>query len=435
MTARADVVVIGAGAAGLAAAGELAARGLRVVVLEARDQIGGRVFTRHDARVPLPIEMGAEFLHATAEDTRRVARAARAVTVEGNGPAFRAERGRIGPADDWRAVDRVLSRIDRRARDQSLDQFLRTGPGRRASADDRALARAFVQGFDAADTALLSARSVAPAPHERPSENATHTARLLAGQDAVIAELARAVGSVRKRHVVHAIDWRRGHVRVEAVSPRGAVRVDARAAIVTVPVGVLRATAGARGAIAFRPDPPAVRSALAALEMGAAIHLAVLFRELPWRGRRAPRGIESLGFLFTPGPFNVWWTPHPLSWPLAVAWSGGPPAARLAGLPHAAVLEIALVALARACAIAPQRVRRLVEASWMHDWARDPFARGTYAYARVGGADAGEALARPVERTLFFAGEATADEAGTVSGAIASGRRAARAVATAVSHS
>jgi monoamine oxidase len=64
-----------------------------------------------------------------------------------------------------------------------------------------------------------------------------------------------------------------------------------------------------------------------------------------------------------------------------------------------------------------------------HDWQSDPFARGAYTYPRVGGASAADALARPVAGTLHFAGEATEpDEMGTVSGAIASGRRAARAI-------
>jgi monoamine oxidase len=71
---------------------------------------------------------------------------------------------------------------------------------------------------------------------------------------------------------------------------------------------------------------------------------------------------------------------------------------------------------------------RLEAWAW-HDWQADPWARGAYAYPRVGGAGAARALARPLGGTLFFAGEAAEpDEMGTVSGAIASGRAAARAI-------
>ena len=62
-----------------------------------------------------------------------------------------------------------------------------------------------------------------------------------------------------------------------------------------------------------------------------------------------------------------------------------------------------------------------------HDWRADPFARGAYSYVGVGGSNAPRALGRPVEGTLFFAGEATnGEQIGTVAGALGSGRRAAR---------
>ena len=59
----ADVLVLGAGVAGLAAAQELSQAGLRVIVIEARDRLGGRIFTQHVPGHPLPIELGAEFIH------------------------------------------------------------------------------------------------------------------------------------------------------------------------------------------------------------------------------------------------------------------------------------------------------------------------------------------------------------------------------------
>jgi monoamine oxidase len=72
----------------------------------------------------------------------------------------------------------------------------------------------------------------------------------------------------------------------------------------------------------------------------------------------------------------------------------------------------------------------MVENVWTHDWEHDPFARGAYSYQRVGGADAPAALARPLKRTLFFAGESTGTDGGTgtVDAAIVTGRRAAAQV-------
>ena len=74
------------------------------------------------------------------------------------------------------------------------------------------------------------------------------------------------------------------------------------------------------------------------------------------------------------------------------------------------------------------RLTASVRGSWLLDWQHDPFSRGGYSYPHVGGANAGRPLARPIEGTLFFAGEATSRDWGTVEGAIASGLRAARHV-------
>jgi phytoene dehydrogenase-like protein len=71
-----DVAILGAGAAGLAAARRLTAAGARVVLLEARSRIGGRIDTLRPARWPVPLERGAEFVHGEPEETRSAIRAA-----------------------------------------------------------------------------------------------------------------------------------------------------------------------------------------------------------------------------------------------------------------------------------------------------------------------------------------------------------------------
>jgi monoamine oxidase len=94
------------------------------------------------------------------------------------------------------------------------------------------------------------------------------------------------------------------------------------------------------------------------------------------------------------------------------------------------VTQRALRALGGALGMSPPRLRREVAQVWMHDWINDPFARGVYSYQGVGGTDAPRQLARPIDSTLFFAGEATdaSGSTGTVHGAIASGARAATQV-------
>ena len=409
----ADVVIVGAGAAGLMAARELEARGRSVVVLEARERIGGRVWTVWDPRVPLPLEMGAEFIHDGAPLTGRLlARAG--LSSLGLRPEHRQIRHgrfvRIGYAS---AIERVLSLVKQDGPDESVDDFLARKPGGSAMASARALTRRFVSGFNAADPARASVRSVAPTPTEPESIAFSSTGRVTLGYGALMDALARQLKRpVALRHEVKAIAWKPGRVTARL---RGATQIAARAAIVTVPIGAL----AGRGAIAFHPEPASLRTALSGLAMGSARRFVVWFRELPWKD-------ASVTFVnFPDGPFQASWSADPVRWPLVVLWCGGPQARELTRLSRAELRRVLRTQLARHFGRqAPSLVRHV----WWHDWDRDPYARGAYSYLLVGGEDAAQSLKRPVERTLFFAGEATEFESGTVEAALVSGQRAAHQV-------
>jgi monoamine oxidase len=100
---------------------------------------------------------------------------------------------------------------------------------------------------------------------------------------------------------------------------------------------------------------------------------------------------------------------------------------------EASRVDRALASLSRALGVKRPALDERWEGSAWHDWQADPFSRGAYTYVGVGGGTAPRRLARPVQGTLFFAGEATdPDEMGTVAGAIASGQRAARAMEAAL---
>ena len=429
------IVVIGAGVAGLAAARELHRRGHSVMVLEARNRIGGRILTRHARVSTAPIELGAEFIHGDAPETMRILRAARLQVVPTGGSIWVARGGRLRPESLGASLDRVFRLIYSDAPDESFAQFLARRPGGRALAKARAAAAAFVRGFHAADLDRIGTRSLAPVRGHL-AGGAAMTANVLAGdQDAIPHWLACGLESViRTQAVVSEIAWKRHHVDIRIRhGARGAVRrVSARAVVITVPIGVLQAPAELRGGIAFRPEPPGVRNAVDRLAMGSVTRVVFAFDELPW-SKLAPRrhgeGPAEVGFVRIPdSDFSVWWSRIASRGPLAVAWSGGPAAAAQARRRSSEVIATALRQLARGVGVPRPRLEALVRGAWHHDWQHDPFSRGAYSYPQVGGANAGRALARPVEGTLFFAGEATAEAWGTVEGALASGMRAARQV-------
>jgi monoamine oxidase len=436
-----DAVVIGAGAAGLSAARALSQAGRSVAVLEARTRIGGRIFTVPDPEWPLPVELGAEFLHGKAESTREIARAAGLAVVELPDEHLWADGGRLRSMGEvWSRLARVMKRIPTRGKDVSFEEFLAR---QRLPSSARAVARLFVEGYYAAHLERVSARSLSGGMDE--DEESQRQYRLAEGYFAVLQWLRAGLDpertELRLACVAGEVAWRRGEVEVACRSAIGSTLpvVRAKTAVVTLPLGVLKAATGDPGAVRFDPLPPALRGVLEKLEVGQACKLVLRFRESFWdepgflRKRLVKgRGTEPsrIDFLHDrEGDFPTWWMANPWRVPVLTAWAGGPRADALAPLEETALVDRALAGLARMLQVPRGRLDGLLESWRVHDWRRDVYSRGAYSYVGVGGASAPRALARPVEGTLFFAGEATEpDEMGTVAGAIVSGQRAARAV-------
>jgi monoamine oxidase len=302
----------------------------------------------------------------------------------------------------------------------------------------RALARFFVEGYHAAHTDRISARSLATDAEDMQEPQRQY--RLADGYSGIVEWLRAGLDPeralVRTGCVVEAIRWRRGAVEVEYRSGAGSERHVLRGprAVVTLPLGVLRAREGDEGAVTFEPAPQVLKRARDRLEMGQVVKLVLRFRKSFWDepgllGRHAENG-SGFDFLHDrSGDFPTWWLARPWQVPLMTAWAGGPRADALAGLDETALVDRALRGLSRMLGLPRARLDGLLESWRTHDWRRDPYSRGAYSYVGVGGVPVQRALGRPVAGTLFFAGEATeADEMGTVAGALASGRRAARRV-------
>lgn len=424
---RRSAIVIGAGAAGLAAARLLLRSGVRVVVLEARARTGGRVDTRLDARLGVALERGAEFVHGRPPAVSRLAREARVELREIDGRVAALRRGGLRPADG--ALERSRRLLSLGEGDGPFSQVLASREGRRFAPAERALARAFVEGYYLAAPRRQGRAALRAMSEAEAGIDAGRTFRAEGGQAALLAPLVAELerrGELRLSTSVEAIRWRPGLVEVKARNATGAPVGPLRAsrAVVTLPPGAL-----ARGVPRFVPDVGERRAAAARLEMGPVVKVLLTFRRSFWRERRgrAP-GWPDLAFALAPGlPVPTWWTLQPLAAPLLVGWAGGPAAARLGGRPAAEVVRAATGTLSRLFARPRGELEDLLDAAEVVDWGADPLAGGAYAVFPPGTTGVPDELARPLERTLFFAGEATTlGGAGTVHGALESGARAAR---------
>ncbi len=426
--ADAEVIVVGAGVAGLIAALRLAQRKHQVIVLEARSRAGGRIYSEKPPGWPAPVEVGAEFVHSGNAALAAALRAAAVKKLPVTERQWLARGGRREALPDgWERIDGVMRRIGPRYRG-GFGPWLAAHEAELDPAD-AVLARAFVRGFQGAPPDRMSARALYEAAQEE-EEQFRPSRRYDALVDDLMRRLRRAGGTIHFDTVVTEIRWRRGRVSVSA----GGRSWGASAALVTVPLGVWKAKAGETGAIAFAPRLRAKERLLSRLESGHARRVVLRLRADAWRRGPLPAELRrnegrSFGFLQSEEYFfPVWWAEAPR--PVLVGWTGGPAAKEMTGWPDRKVFAAALRSLAKLCDCSLTALRRLVLDGRTHDWAGDPFTRGAYSFATAGEEQAPSQLARPVGGTLFFAGEATAEllELGTVHGALASGERAAQEI-------
>jgi monoamine oxidase len=432
---HADVLIIGAGAAGLAAAAALAPSGHRVLILEARERLGGRIWTRHVPDLSAPIEYGAEFIHGEAPGLRGILQKHGAACIETAETHFSVRDGRLIERNSlFEQVQRAM-RAEKAIehKDVSFDEFLARSKDH-LSEEARQFAKMMAEGFDGADTSRASARAIIAEWTAEMMSDGASAARPQGGYDALLAALSSELrgGDVRLQlqSVVQSVQWSKGSVEVAGTFIGEPFRASAPRAIITLPLGVLQRPAHEPGGVRFTPALDAKRRALECLVSGSVVKLNLRFRSPFWETLDSGRYHGAEFFHAAHEDFPTFWTQLPLHSPLLVAWVGGPRAARLARTGELHELVTRALGSLRDMFGQAWRGPAELESVYYHDWLHDPFAFGAYSYAAVEGDRTRALLAAPLADTLFFAGEAsdTQDETGTVTGALQSGARAAREV-------
>jgi monoamine oxidase len=421
-----DVVVLGAGMAGLSAARRLHRAGLDVIVLEARDRVGGRM---HSIASPAPhgIEIGAQMIHGSRAPTWELIHEFGIATrpmVGWNRFVQQADGTFLPPSSDLeaRVHERVREAYRRfRGADTTLAAFL-ADTGLRGTELDLAFEDAYTWSAEPGQVSLRAAMEDGVSWDTWMDENY----HVVGGYSAVAEGLARPLGPrIRLSSEVEAVEWDAGGVRVHYRRAGHPETLAARRALVTLPIGILQ-----QPKPSFSPALPRwKRASIDALEMGRVVVVPMLFKRRFWRERD-----PAWQSWDTEHGRVSFWDPHPpgVGLPVLQCWTVGLGAKRLSDLGREAGLAQIMTWIEQAFPGVDARAQ--LEWWAMGDWVRDAYARGSYSFTRPGGVGQRAILATPIEERLYFAGEATAPgpHYQTVHGALMSGQRASREILAAL---
>jgi monoamine oxidase len=394
-----------------------------VAVLEARNRIGGRILT--DRSTTSPIELGAEFVHGKSNVISPILEKARLELLESSDTRLIFDKGSLRPCEGFWKIIQTVNRQIQSSPEISYERFLE---GVEAPAFEKLLAKSYVEGFNAARAELISTSAIAMEDRAAAEIDGGSQFRIKLGYASVIEWLATGLPSesLHLQTAVREIRWKQYRVEVLADTPDGERIFSAIRLIVTVPIGVLKASSGAPGAIQFIPAPSEKEAALEHLEVGHVTKLLIYFKERFWESS----GRFAFVISFDEG-IPTWWTQEPLASNILTGWAGGPAGEKLIDLSPEELLDRAIESLSRIFAKSASWLHACVDKFYYHNWSSDPFCRGAYSYPKVGGLRAGQSLAEPINDTIFFAGEATDSQGayGTVHAALNSGRSSARKIA------
>lgn len=418
---RKRILIIGAGASGLMAATMLALE-YEVTVVEARERTGGRIFTL-EGTFDFTAEAGAEFIHGAQPVTEKLLRESSVQRLSFDGLSYSKERGHISRDVDmfdahW---NELVSALNQLQEDVPIGQLINDRFGEKRYRELQKSVKQFAEGYDAADLNKVSAFALREEWAHQDDENQS---RILGGYQRLIRHLGDKLQKQGGRVILSAeisqIQWSAAGVQLTSTDGR---TFTGEKVVITVPLGVLQ-----QRSIAFLPELRDHENAFSKLGFGGVIKFLFQFTRAFWENT-IQKKYPGFGFIFSDAAIPTWWSQAPETSRSLTGWLGGPEAVSISKDPDS-LFNTAVDVMCYLFDVSADDIRAAIVKKHIADWVSDPFSRGAYAYATVGSAREIDFLLKPVEDTVYFAGEAlyVGTAMGTVEAALQSGQRVAKTI-------
>jgi len=406
-----DVIIIGAGAAGLHAMKNLTEAGYKVCILEAAETIGGRIATIEERGFTSPVETGAEFIHGKLPLTFKLLKEAGIAYEPVEGDMIGVRNGAWEKEEHDGHWNKFLHELNNLKTDITILQFLDTHFSELQYKHLRQAVQRFAEGFDLAD---ISKASVLPLMNEWKSIDKKQY-RIKGGYiqllNYILKYSLQKGGVVNFNSCINKIEYDTDDVIVTTSEKKS---FQANKVIITVSLGVLQS-----GVIQFKPELTNHAVAIQGIGFGSVIKFLLEFKTSFWKEFE-----DDIGFILSDEEIPTWWTQLPQESNLLTGWLGGPKAAEKIFETDEALLQTALQSLSNIFRMPPAMIREELVHHKIICWQKNQFIKGGYCFSTLASDQARKVLSTPVNDTLFFAGEAIAggDSTGTVESALQSGQ-------------
>ena len=406
---RYDIIIIGAGAAGLSAMKALAEAGYHMCMLESAEIAGGRIVTIKNG-FENSVEAGAEFIHGKLPLTFKLIKEAGLSYEAVEGKMIVVKNGEWQNEEHDDHWDKFMRQLQKLKTDITILQFLEENFSDPEYIHLRRAVQRFAEGFDLADISKASILSVKDEWKKMDKKQY----RIKGGYIQLIDHLVNCCRQLNTEFYfntcINKIEYEKGNVLVHTTDNK---KFEAGRLIITASAGVLQS-----GTIQFKPALTDHAVAIQGVGFGTVIKFLLEFKTSFWKEYD-----EETGFLLTDEEIPTWWTQLPGESNLLTGWLGGSKAAEKIFEPESSLLQMALLSLSSIFRMPPAMLREELCNYKIINWQNQPYIKGGYSYNTLHSEKAKQILSSPVENTIYFAGEAISQgqSQGTVESALQSG--------------